>query len=66
MEYQYMSTDELPAYLNASQIAAFLGLSLSNIYTLMHSQGFPTVTVGKRLIVEKKKLLKWLDENTAK
>ena len=66
MEYQYKSVEELPPFLNASQVAAFLGLSLSNIYTLMHSQGFPTLAVGKRKIVEKKKLLQWIEENTAK
>jgi len=66
MEYQYKSTEELPPFLNASQVAAFLGLSLSNIYTLMHSQGFPTLVVGKRKIVEKKKLLQWIEDNTAK
>ena len=66
MEYQYKSHEELPPFLNASQVASFLGLSLSNVYTLMHSQGFPTLSVGKRKIVEKKKLLQWIEDNTQK
>jgi predicted DNA-binding transcriptional regulator AlpA len=66
MEYVYKSADDLPPFLNALQISAFLGISKTNIYALMNSAGFPTVRVGKRMIVEKEKLLKWLDENAAK
>ncbi len=66
MEYVYKSAEDLPPFLNALQISAFLGISKTNIYALMNSAGFPTVRVGKRMIVEKEKLLKWLDENAAK
>lgn len=66
MEYKYNSAKELPPFLNALQISAFLGISKTNIYALMNSSGFPTVRVGKRMIVEKDKLLKWLDDNAAK
>ena len=66
MEYMYKSAEDLPPYLNALQISAFLGISKTNIYALMNTAGFPTVRVGKRMIVEKDKLLKWLDDNAAK
>ena len=42
--------------------AAVLGISRANAYTLMHSKDFPTITIGKRMIVPKDKLLAWMDE----
>ena len=36
--------------------------SSANAYTLMHSKDFPTITIGKRMIVPKDKLLAWMDE----
>ena len=31
-------------------------------YTLMHSEGFPTLHIGRRLVVPKEKLLQWMDD----
>ena len=36
----------------------------NNLYNLVHSEGFPRITVGKRIIIPKKALEEWLD-NTA-
>ena len=66
MKYQYRSVEELPLFLNADQIAGYLGISRAAVYTILHTEGFPTVMVGKRMIVEKDKLLKWIEDNTAK
>ncbi len=66
MEYQFKSEAELPPYLSADHVAAFLGVSRSNVYEVMHSKGFPVVRMGRRMIVAKDKFLKWLEENTAK
>ena len=35
MEYQYQSKEELPPYLKAEQIAAYLGVSVGCVYTLL-------------------------------
>ena len=66
MKYQYTSLEELPPFLNADQIAAVLGISRASTYSLLHTRGFPTVMVGKRMIVEKAKLLKWIEERIEK
>ena len=58
----YTSYDQLPLALNADDVAAVLGISRANAYTLMHSKDFPTITIGKRMIVPKDKLLAWMDE----
>ena len=66
MEYRYQSEEELPCYMNADQLGAFLGISRASAYTLMHMEGFPTTRIGKRLMVSSKRLLEWLEEQTEK
>ena len=62
MTKQFTSIDQLPITLSAPQVAEVLGISRANSYTLMHSVGFPTLTIGKRMVVPKDKLLAWMDE----
>lgn len=59
----YRSFDELPAVLTAVELAAFLGISQSDAYNLMHSEGFPTLVVGRRMMVLKEKLRIWCEEH---
>ncbi len=59
----YRSFDELPAVLTAVELAAFLGVSQSGAYNLMHSEGFPTLVVGRRMMVLKEKLRIWCEEH---
>ena len=59
----YRSSDELPAVLTAVELAAFLGISQSGAYNLMHSEGFPTLVVGRRMMVLKEKLRIWCEEH---
>lgn len=59
----YRSFDELPAVLTAVELAAFLGVSQSGAYNLMHSEGFPTLVVGRRMMVLKEKLRMWCEEH---
>lgn len=63
---EYTSMDQLPVALNANQVAQVLGVSRSNAYTLMHAKGFPTLHIGKRMVVQKDKLIAWMDQQTAK
>ena len=41
--------DELPAMLTATELAGALGISKAGAYTLIHSKGFPTLRIGRRL-----------------
>jgi len=61
----YTSVDQLPINLCAEQVAQVLGISRAGAYTLMHSKGFPTIRIGKRMVVPKDKLLAWMEEQTA-
>ena len=59
----YRSFEELPAVLTAVELTAFLGISQSGAYNLMHSEGFPTLVVGRRMMVQKEKLRIWCEEH---
>ena len=63
---KYRSYDELPLSLRAEDVAAVLGISRANAYTLMHSKEFPTIFIGKRMLVPKDKFLAWIEEQTQK
>ena len=52
---------QLPMALNADQVAAVLGISRAGAYNLMRSEGFPTLFIGKRMVVPKDRLLAWMD-----
>ena len=57
------SYDQLSLTLNASQVAAVLGICRSNAYALMRSEGFPTLHIGKRMLVPKDRLIRWIEAN---
>lgn len=53
-----------PAVMNAPQLAEALGISKAYAYQLLHQETFPTLRIGRRLLVPKDKLLRWIDKNT--
>ena len=63
-ECTYKSFDELPLMLNVVQVAAVLGISRAGAYELVHSEGFPALKIGSRIVVPKDKLREWIDANT--
>ena len=63
-ECTYKNYDELSLTLNVVQVAAVLGISRAGAYELVHSEGFPTLKIGSRIVVPKDKLREWIDANT--
>ena len=61
----YTSIEQVPATLNAEELAKALNISMSSSYRLMHSKGFPVVKIGKRRMVTKHDLLKWMSQQVA-
>ncbi len=61
----FYSIEQLPLVLNADQIAALLGISRANAYRLMRSEGFPTLLIGKRMVVPRDHLLEWMNNRVA-
>lgn len=62
MKIVYTHYDQLPLVLNADQLASFLNISRANAYVLLHRYDFPTIRLGKRMMVQKDKMLAWLDK----
>lgn len=61
----YTSLEQLPLALSAEDVAQVLGISRANAYALMHSKGFPTLKIGKRMTVPKDKLIEWMEKRLA-
>lgn len=58
---KYNNIEDLPLTLTVVEIAEIMGLSLAKAYELCHSKGFPSVLVGRRLIIPKLALIKWME-----
>ena len=56
----FNSFDDLLAVLNAEQLAAALSISKANAYRLLRSADFPTLQIGRRLLVRRERLLDWI------
>lgn len=64
MNTTFTSVDQLPLTLNATDVANILGISKANAYNLLNSEEFPTIHIGKRMLVSKDKLIRWLDSKS--
>ena len=62
----YHNYEDLPLFLNAELLAKVLGVGVSSAYELMHEKGFPSVRIGKRFIVPRDDLKRWMEEQVAK
>ena len=60
------SYDQLPIILNANAIAQTLGISRAGAYELMNSEGFPTLRIGKRMMVSKEHFIQWIERRAVK
>ena len=57
-------TVTVPKVMNAAQVAEYLGISKQGAYNLMNSSSFPTLRVGKRLLVSTDRFLEWIEEHS--
>lgn len=60
MKNKYRSFEELPLMMSAKEVACVMNFSKSNAYNLMHSEGFPTLYVGRRMLVPRDKFIDWV------
>lgn len=47
---------------NIKTLQEVIPIGKNNLYNLVHSEGFPKITVGKRIIIPKKALKEWLQK----
>lgn len=62
----FTSNDQLPLTLNVEQVGRYLNISRAGAYALFHSEGFPCIRIGKRMLVQREAFLRWLDEQQKK
>lgn len=63
MRSQFTSYEQLPITLTADHVAATLGISRANAYILLRFDGFPTLHIGKRMVVPKDCFLQWITDS---
>ncbi|WMJ22197.1 helix-turn-helix domain-containing protein [Paludicola sp. MB14-C6] len=63
MDTKVKSVQDLPFALSAADVADILGISRANAYNLLKSKNFPTLHIGKRMVVPKYRLFEWIDNN---
>lgn len=51
----------VPKVMSAKQVAEYLGISKQGAYNLMNTESFPTLRVGKRLLVSTDRFLEWIE-----
>ena len=59
----YTSYDELPLLLNV-KLVDLMGVSDSSVYELIQEADFPSLRIGKRIVVPKEDLRKWITAHT--
>ena len=63
---EHTSQESLSIVLQAKDIQAILGISKGKTYELMNSVDFPTIFIGKRMVVPKDAFLDWLNDDKRK
>ena len=61
----YRSFDDLPLMLSVPAVASVLGISRAGAYELVKEKGFPSLTIGSRILVPRDKLIAWIDEKSS-
>lgn len=52
---------ELPLSLTVDQVAEVMGIGRVQAYNLVHTEDFPKIKVGRRIVVPRQAFIKWLD-----
>ena len=65
LQSSYQSFEQLPVILNMKNVAAVLGISESGAYVLCKTEGFPAFRVGNRILIQRDKLVEWIEQQAA-
>lgn len=60
------SIENLPLVLQAKDVQTILGISKGKTYELMNCKDFPTIFLGKRMVVPRDAFLGWLNNDQRK
>ena len=51
---------------SVTEAAEALGVSRPTMYELIHREGFPSLKVGNRILISRKRLAEWIDQQAGK
>lgn len=51
-------------FLSVGQVQITLGISKNKAYELVHSEGFPVVRIGRRIVVPVRQFESWVERQT--
>lgn len=51
--------DDLPMCMLVKDVSAVMGISAPKAYELVHSEGFPSIQVGRKIVIPRDRFLKW-------
>lgn len=66
MKKRIYSEKELPCWLNAADVSAFLGLGLTSTYELLNEARFPKIVHGRRILIPRDRFLDYLEQRLYK
>ncbi|MBE3585816.1 MAG: helix-turn-helix domain-containing protein [Thermoanaerobacter sp.] len=62
MKANRIRLEDAPDFFGPRDLGRIMGINEKAAYDLAHSQGFPTIRVGKKLIISKMGLIRWMGE----
>ena len=63
---KYKTFDDLPLMLSVPELASVLGISRAGAYELVKEKGFPSLTIGSRILIPRDKLISWIDAKSSR
>lgn len=60
-----MSFSDLAVSLTAKDVARVLGISERTAWGVVHSDGFPKIKLGRRVIIPKQDFINWMNKQVA-
>lgn len=60
MKTAYLTIEQLPLSLTVEDVSRVLGISKAGAYDLCHSEGFPSVIIGRRIVIPKLAFIEWM------
>ena len=66
MKQEFYSNEQLPCMLNADDIKRYMRISRAEAYEQMHSEGFPLIRIGKRMLAPRDKFLEWVEKQVGR
>lgn len=58
--------EKLPLYLSADDLEKLLPMSRAGVYNTMHSESFPLVRIGKRMMTPRDDFFAWMKDHIKK